>query len=301
MESSIKHFILITGSCLALLNACSPTNHQPDIQTSNSDSSTNLGHSQSKIVNGEAVIEDDPIAKATVAIYLIDALRPASLQNFCTGTLVAKNIVITAAHCIKDFADMLDISSEELIKRTRIGFGTRVVKDDTDSKVSFETIKQVIIHPDYTGDMVRNAKRVPMPDLALILLENDAPATTIPATLGSNLSHLIKSGTPLTLAGYGVTSGVQKTLATQLMKVDVTIGNPKLTSAQFSYNVINRKSACMGDSGGPAYVKTEDGNLTVIGVTSWGDRTCTSIGVYTSIPAFSEFITDAMAKFQPQN
>ncbi len=298
---NIKHFILITGSCLALLNACSPTNKHPDIQTSNSDSHIKLNQSQSKIVNGEAVIEEDPIAKSTVALYLADTGKPGSIQNFCTGTLVAKNIVITAAHCIKDFADMLNISTEELITRIRIGFGTQVVKNEADTKVSFEIIKQVLIHPDYTGGMVRNAKRVPMPDLALILLENDAPETTVPATLGSNLSHLIKSGTPLTLAGYGVTSGVQKTLATQLMKVDVTITNPKVTSAQFSYNVINRKTACMGDSGGPAYVKTEDGNLTVIGVTSWGDRTCTSIGVYTSIPAFSEFITAAMAKFQPRH
>lgn len=292
-----KNLLLIAAS-FALLSACSPNNNQQDVQTSNSEK-VSLNQSQSSIVNGEAVIEEDPIAKSTVAIYLTDTAQPGELRNFCTGTLIAKNIILTAAHCMKDLADMLRIPSEELIARSRIAFGTQVVTQESDTRVSFGTIKQVLVHPDYTSGMVRNAKRVPMPDLALILLEKDAPETAVPATIGLNLGHLIKSGTPLTLAGYGVTSGVQKTLATQLMKVDVTIGNPKLTAAQFSYDVINRKSACMGDSGGPAYVTTEDGTLAIIGVTSWGDRTCTSLGVYTSIPAFAQFITDSIAKFQP--
>lgn len=296
---NFKHFLLIAGS-FAFINACSPTNNQQETPSSNASGTIKLDQSQSKIVNGEGVIEDDPIAKSTVAIYLTDLKQPGSLRNFCTGTLIAKNILITAAHCMKDFADMLKIPSTELIERTRIGFGTQVVNNDSDARVTFGTVKQVLIHPDYSSGMVRNAKRVPMPDLALILLNEDAPATAIPAALGLNLGHLIKSGTPLTLAGYGLTSGVQKTLATQLMKVDVIITNPKVTSAQFSYDVVNKKSACMGDSGGPAYVKTEDGNLTIIGVTSWGDRTCTSLGVYTSIPAFSDFISDAMTKIQLQ-
>lgn len=294
---NMKKLLIIAGS-LAFLNACSPNHNQQDAQTSNSEKLT-LGQSQSNIVNGEAVIEEDPIAKSTVAIYLNDLKQPGKLRNFCTGTLIAKNIVITAAHCMKDLADMLRIPSEELIARSRIAFGTQVVTQESDARVTFTTIKQVLIHPDYTSGMVRNAKRVPMPDLALILLEKEAPETAVPAAIGLNLGYLIKSGTPLTLAGYGLTSGVQKTMATQLMKVDVAIGNPALSNAQFSYDVTDRKSACMGDSGGPAYVKTEDGTLAIIGVTSWGDRTCTAIGVYTSIPAFAQFITDSIAKLQP--
>jgi len=297
--ANIRGLILIAGSCLVLMNACSPGNtHQEKLQTFSSENDFRYDFAQSKIVNGEPVAEEDSVAKSTVALYLADKEQSGAIRNICTGTLISKNIVISAAHCFKDVAEIfLKIPLDELVQRIRIGFGTQIVKNESDTRVTFIKIKKVIIHPDYVSNMVKHAKRIPMPDLSLIQLETDAPETAVPTLLGLDLGNLIQKGTPLILAGYGLTSGSEQTQAKQLMKVDVNISNPKLTTAQFTYDVVNRKSACMGDSGGPAYVEIEKGRLAVIGVTSWGDNTCSSIGVYTSIPAFTDFITTSIAKF----
>jgi V8-like Glu-specific endopeptidase len=297
--AKLRNLVCIAGSCLALLNACSPTtNNKASVQSEYSSEGFQLGLAQSRIVNGEPVADEDPVAKSTVALYLADKEQTGSVRNICTGTLIAKNIVISAAHCFKDVAELfLKIPLDELIQRMRIGFGTQIVKSESDSRVTFIKIKKVILHPDYVSNMVKQAKRIPMPDLSLIQLESDAPDSAIPTLLGLNMSNIIQKGTPLTLAGYGLTSGEEQTQAKQLMKVDVNIYNPALTSAQFSYNVVDEKTACMGDSGGPAYYKTDKGSMVVVGVTSWGDNTCTSIGVYTNIPAFSDFISSTIAKF----
>ncbi len=295
----LKCLTLLAAGSLILLSACTPNHQFNKTQTLQVEGNVNHEKAQSQIVNGEPVSGQDPIALSTVAFYVTNKNQSGPIQNFCTGTLIAHDIVLTAAHCFKDLAEeLMEIPLEELLDRTRVGFGTAVVKNESDGRVVFVKAKQVIIHPKYIGGNPQRNRRMPMPDIALVQLETSAPEGAVPVPLGID-SAFIQKGISLTLAGYGLTSGVGQTLATQLMKVDVTISEPFFTSAQFSYKVIDKKSACMGDSGGPAYVTTQAGELVVVGVTSWGDRTCSQFGVYTSVPAFAEFIASAVEFMHP--
>jgi len=52
-----------------------------------------------QIVNGERVLATDPIVKSTVALVL------PSGDQFCTGTIIAPTLVVTAAHCLKDYTE----------------------------------------------------------------------------------------------------------------------------------------------------------------------------------------------------
>jgi secreted trypsin-like serine protease len=54
-------------------------------------------------------------------------------------------------------------------------------------------------------------------------------------------------------------------------------------------------SACSGDSGGPALYRDPDGTSLVVGVTSYGDATCTSYGVDTRVDVFLDFVSAASA------
>ena len=50
------------------------------------------------------------------------------------------------------------------------------------------------------------------------------------------------------------------------------------------------KSACMGDSGGPAFVRRNN-KLVLVGVTSRGSSRCDSTGIYTDVRYFGDWIS----------
>ncbi len=301
-QSKLKTITI--GCCIAVLSACSPSQNQlgKNLSNTSQEPSLHLGFSDSNyIVNGEPVKTDELVAKSTVALYLAGKRDDGSVQGICTATLIAKDVILTAGHCIKDVAEVfLKIPLESLIARLRVGFGLPRVTKESDSQVTFLKVKKVLVHPNYESEMVKKAKSVAMPDLTVILLDGEAPAGYEPVALGTDI-NLIEKGANITLAGYGYTSGSEFTLPTQLMKVDVSITEPKMTSAQFSYTTVDGKTACMGDSGGPAYMKGKNGEFFVVGVTSWGDSSCSRYGVYTNVPAFSDFILNSMASLHQQN
>lgn len=293
----------VVGLCLVnLLVACGPAKDQSTKTFLEESKDGYMWHSSSSgIVNGEPVLAEDPVGKSTVALYLADEKDDTSVKGICTATLIAKDIVLTAGHCIKDVAEVfLKISVESLTARLRVGFGLPRVTKMPDNQVSFIKVKKLMVHPNYAANMVRKAKSIPMPDLTVIQLETEAPANFEPRAIVTDPS-LVKTGATITLSGYGYTSGSNFTLPTQLMKVDVNISNPKLTTAQFSYDAVDGKSACMGDSGGPAYIRGEKGELLLIGVTSWGDNSCSRYGVYTSVPVFADFIQSSIATLHQAN
>lgn len=259
---------------------------------------SNTALDRASIIGGVEVLPEEIFAHSTIALYMPKEAPAQGIANFCTGTLIAKNIILTAAHCFKDVAEQyLRIPVEEFYPKVLVGFGLELVQREDDQRVTFRKIKNILIHPGYEVGMVRRATRVPMPDLAILLLDNDAPEGFVPMTLGQDPS-LIAEGKEITLAGYGVTQPTNRTMPKQLMKVNVTIANPKLTTAQFTYKVTGGKSACFADSGGPAYFETEKGQYVLGGVTSWGDGYCSKMGAYTSVPSFYDFINESVAKLQ---
>lgn len=281
MKGTSKALLLLLTAGLGL-TACAPQADLANLET----------QSQTGIVNGAAVEDQDRISASTVALYFA---RPqvgsaiGDVQNFCTGTLISRTIVLTAAHCLSDVAKMMGIPLEELVPNIRIGFGTQVVKSLSDSRVIFREVAAARVHEKYVIDSVRQATKVPMYDIGLVRLAAPAPATAQAVKLVSNATALVK-GRELVLAGFGLTNGLPRVSAKQMMKVNVKVDNPALTAVQFTYRVEGGRSACSGDSGGPAYVANSKGELLVVGVTSWGDQFCQILGAYTSVPVFVPWI-----------
>lgn len=286
MQDTFKTLVVASIAALAL-TACSSSKDQATY--------FNPAGADSQIVNGDAVEANDPIAASTVDLYYV-APNSTKVMNFCSGTIIGEDTILSAAHCFVDASQALKITVEELASRTRVGFGYDIVSKPDDSRITFVAVHHVTVNPDYKMDNLDNAEKgEALPDVSVLKLVSSVPASAKVVPMLADASEIVK-GTKLTLAGFGVVrGGFFPTPAKRLMKVEVSIENPTLNPTQFRYQSVGGKTACSGDSGGPAYLIAEDGSLTVAGVTSWGDGNCEQFGVYTSVPALLTWIEATQA------
>jgi secreted trypsin-like serine protease len=167
--------------------------------------------------------------------------------NFCTGTALARDLVLTAGHCVAPAATY------------------RVLIDQPPGIA----IRQIAVHPrynpkDYAGGRVTA-------DVALIKLDEPLPDSIAPAALAE--PRPVAAGDRFTVAGYGITTqgspagGGTPRAATLVAtgrpgNLQIRLVDPATRGARLGIG------ACTGDSGAPAFIE-RDGSYAVIGVVSW--------------------------------
>ncbi|MEZ0392544.1 MAG: trypsin-like serine protease [Pseudobdellovibrionaceae bacterium] len=254
----------LTLSMFLVLCACS----------ANQSYHSNTDSSDPSIVGGEAVAFSEEIAKSTVGLAMLGQ------GVVCTGTLVAPNLVLTAAHCVSGLRPSLlrivfglDLESESL--EVRRVLGGRV------------TERWVALADD---------EEFNWGDVALLRFESSAPAGYQPVRLLGSMENL-KDQADIELAGYGLTSMAPMEDPKKLLKADVKLTNSHYSETEFLVDFQHGQGVCHGDSGGPIYTKIND-KLFVIGVTSrsetlQGGQTCLEGAVFTSVPGSIEFLKES--------
>lgn len=250
-----------------------------------------LNPTAAHLIGAAEVQPGDEFAQSTVALYYNDPGQDSGyqLQQFCSGTLVAPNIVLTAAHCLVDFATQLHTTADHIANNTRVGFGLSVGSDTDSNGVEFQDVKTYAVHPDYVNGSVSNVRQA-MSDVAVLKLRRNAPSSAVPAKLITDGS-LVQSGVSVTVEGFGYTSINPVERATAMNRLSFVIGSPHFNPTQFVVGGTATMSLCHGDSGSPAYLKLADGSYGILGVASWTNPACSQGGGLTSVPLFASWIT----------
>ncbi|MDA0182952.1 serine protease [Solirubrobacter phytolaccae] len=191
----------------------------------------------------------------------------------CTGTVVARNVVVTAGHCWAGGCAARVFLGDDV---TREAEG-RVVK-----------VRHPAPHPKYDPSD-------PLQDIAVLILEEDLDVAPRPlATAG-----MIEAAATVRLAGYGNTDvfssggyGMRRMVDVPLASTDPRFGADAATEFVAGAAFLDRDS-CNGDSGGPAYVQA-DGAWYLAGATSRATasaiRPCGDGGIYTRVAAYEDWL-----------
>ncbi len=241
------------------------------------------GHSSdnnvAKIIGGEKASNSAWPWMTGIAIKGLSAFQ----GTFCGGSLVHRNWVMTAAHCV------VDNSAGELqavIGRT----------DLTSNQGEIINVDQIIIHPNYKdGESFDN-------DIALLRLDRSSVVEPI-RTIGQ-FGNLDDPDTNVLALGWGATDIAGTSFPEELRQVEmVSVSNTTcdrrlngLTENMLCAGFVSGgKDTCSGDSGGPIIAFSQPLQAWhQIGITSWGVGDCAqadSYGVYTRLDRYKDFIS----------
>ena len=214
----------------------------------------------------------DDIARAVVGIV-------GPHNRFCTATAIARDLLLTAGHCVQPGANYKLQYKDNGLKK-------------------FSDIVEVERHPNYNYELLHTIGV--SADLALLKLANSLPENIAVAALGMR-QRPIWPGDHFTVIGGGVT--IRGLHETGINRVAILTATGPYSDLQIRLIDASGKQvtmgACAGDSGSPVF-QTEN-SAKVIGVVSWAagfnkTKGCGGVTGATPLSPYRQWIVETMGK-----
>ena len=191
-----------------------------------------------------------PAAAPAIARHVV--LIVGSRGTFCTGVAIARDLVLTAAHC------------------TLPGAEYKLMEFDAARQPVLKDVADIASHPQF--DLKTLLAHRATADVSLMRLAAPLGAAFVPARLAAP-AKAVAPGDSFTVAGYGVavrhdgrSSGTLRVAALvatgQPGTLQIRLVDPEARGERAGLG------ACTGDSGAPVFAPS-GGGLAVVGVVSW--------------------------------
>lgn len=287
----IYYFFIILSKCIMMASPTDILLSEGSAHKSHND--TNITSTIKNHENVEQLISSTRIIggnKATEDRHSYTVSIQYNNLHFCGGSLILKDVVLTAAHCV----------SSGGITNLDVLIGRHNFNENDGERIP---VTRTITHPLYSSNGDASSY-----DIALIILASPIQDTTIqPITLNDNDSYP-ESGTTANVMGWGdIDPGPALITPDELHIASVEIITngecEMITRGGQNYEGMIDESmicaytesqdACQGDSGGPLIIRgTSITNDVQIGVVSWGVGCSYLPGVFSRVSMAYDWIKD---------
>ncbi|XP_054709108.1 trypsin-1-like [Uloborus diversus] len=219
--------------------------------------------------------------------------RDNGIYHICGGTIIEKEWVVTAAHCV----NLAKLSKYRVVAGTSDLSEENKIRFGEEKKSSVHEVIDGRIHEGFSTFTLQN-------DIALLKVQppfevgrgdGGVRSICLPAPGHEPRGHAVVSG-------WGALKEGGRVIPTRLQAVTLPLISDEECRKAYGDAIVEtmlcagykagQKDSCQGDSGGPLIQKSDSGYSTLIGVVSWG-RGCARPkfpGVYTQVSHYIEWI-----------